>query len=185
MNRIHVFGASGSGTTTLGKALANKLSIGFFDSDDYYWQKTDPPYRESYPKEQRLERLLADMKGLDSWILSGSILKWGDPLIPLFTLAVFVSLPHDLRLERLRRREGERYGSRIEAGGDMCTSSQEFLAWASSYDTAGLETRSLKNHQSWMKTLACPIIQLESTQAVETLLAKVGPYLNHDASLVE
>jgi adenylate kinase family enzyme len=66
MNRIHIFGASGSGTTTLGKALANRLTIAFFDSDDYYWQKTDPPYRESYPKEERAQKLLKDIKGLDN-----------------------------------------------------------------------------------------------------------------------
>ncbi len=177
MNRIHIFGASGSGTTTLGKVLASKLSIAFFDSDDYYWQKTDPPYRQSYPKEERANRLLADMKGLDDWVLSGSVLKWGDPLIPLFTLAVFVSCPHDLRLERLKKRERERYGSRIEAGGDMYASSQEFLAWASSYDIAGPETRSLNSHQSWLKTLACPVIGLESTGSVDEMLVKIGPHL--------
>jgi adenylate kinase family enzyme len=179
MNRIHIVGASGSGTTTLGRALANKLSLPFFDSDDYYWQKTDPPYRQSYPKEQRVERLLGDINALESWVLSGSILKWGDPLIPLLSLAIFVTLPHDLRLERLRKRERERYGSRIEAGGDMYSSSQDFLAWASSYDTAGLETRSLRSHQVWLKTLPCPVIQLESTEAVETLLANVLTHLSH------
>jgi adenylate kinase family enzyme len=179
MNRVHIFGASGSGTTTLGRVLASRLSIPFFDSDDYYWQKTDPPYRESYPKEQRAERLLADLSGLKSWVLSGSILKWGEPLMPLFTLAVFVTLPHDIRLERLQKRERERYGSRIEAGGDMYSSSQDFLAWASSYDSAGPETRSFKSHQAWMKTLTCPVIQLESTESVEELLAKVWLHLEH------
>ncbi len=177
MNRVHIFGASGSGTTTLGKALASKLSISFFDSDDYYWQKTDPPYRQSYSKEQRVERLLADTNGLDSWVLSGSILKWGDALIPLFTLAVFVTLPHDLRLERLEQREIQRYGSRIKSKGDMYESSQAFLDWARSYDTAGLETRSLKSHQDWMKTLTCPVLQLESTMAIEQLVDQVRPHL--------
>jgi adenylate kinase family enzyme len=178
MNRIHIFGASGSGTTTLGKSLASELAITFFDSDDYYWQKTDPPYRLSYPKEQRVERLRVDMDGLNSWVLSGSILKWGDGLLSFFTLAVFVYLPHEVRLERLRRRERERYGPRIEPGGNMYTSSQEFLAWAGSYDTAGLETRSLRSHQEWLKTLNCPVVQLESTKPVEALLATIRPHLN-------
>ena len=178
MNRIHIFGASGSGTTTLGKALANKLSIAFFDSDNYYWQKTDPPYRQSYSKEQRIQRLQTDMEGLHSWVLSGSLVSWGDVFIPLFTLAVFITLPHDLRLERLRIRETERYGSRIEAGGDMHLSSQAFLDWASSYDTAGLETRSLKSHQTWMKTLSCPILNLQSLEPTKVMVDKVMDFLN-------
>jgi adenylate kinase family enzyme len=177
MNRIHIFGASGSGTTTLGKALAKKLELTFFDSDDYYWQKTDPPYREPYPKDQRIQNLLMDINGLDSWVLSGSILKWGDPLIPFFTLAIFVTLPPDTRLERLRKREVERYGQRIMLGGDMYESSQAFLEWAKGYDHAGLETRSLVAHQQWMKHLPCPVIHLESSQSVEAMLEHTLSYL--------
>ena len=35
-HRIHLFGASGSGTTTLGVALAERLAIAHFDSDNFY-----------------------------------------------------------------------------------------------------------------------------------------------------
>ncbi|WP_414847104.1 shikimate kinase [Chryseobacterium sp. IT-36CA2] len=34
--RIHIFGASGSGVTTLGKALSEKLNIEYLDSDDFF-----------------------------------------------------------------------------------------------------------------------------------------------------
>lgn len=40
MARIYIFGAAGSGVTTLGKELSSSLSIPTFDIDDYYWQKT-------------------------------------------------------------------------------------------------------------------------------------------------
>lgn len=33
--RIHILGASGSGTTTLGKALSDKLRYKHFDTDNY------------------------------------------------------------------------------------------------------------------------------------------------------
>jgi adenylate kinase family enzyme len=35
--RICVFGASGSGMTTLGRALASDLELAFLDSDDFFW----------------------------------------------------------------------------------------------------------------------------------------------------
>ena len=36
-NRVHIFGASGSGTTTIAQAVSEKLGYKHFDSDDYYW----------------------------------------------------------------------------------------------------------------------------------------------------
>jgi NAD(P)-dependent dehydrogenase (short-subunit alcohol dehydrogenase family) len=35
--RIHVTGASGSGVTTLGRALADALALPHHDTDDYFW----------------------------------------------------------------------------------------------------------------------------------------------------
>ena len=43
IHRIHILGASGSGTTTLGRALAERLQCPHFDADDYFWVPTDPP----------------------------------------------------------------------------------------------------------------------------------------------
>ena len=44
--RIHVVGASGSGATSLGRALAEALALPHHDTDDYLWKPTTPPYRE-------------------------------------------------------------------------------------------------------------------------------------------
>ena len=41
--RIHVFGASGAGVTTLGRALADALGTPHHDTDDYFWLPTTPP----------------------------------------------------------------------------------------------------------------------------------------------
>jgi adenylate kinase family enzyme len=44
MRHVHILGASGSGATTLGAALAQRLGFTHLDSDDFFWIKTDPPY---------------------------------------------------------------------------------------------------------------------------------------------
>jgi adenylate kinase family enzyme len=75
--RIHIFGASGSGTTTLGKALANTFSVAFFDADDYFWQKTEPPFTLKVPTEQRIRNLQSDLEKAKNWVLSGSLVGWG------------------------------------------------------------------------------------------------------------
>lgn len=44
--KIHIFGASGSGVTTLGNALANQLNIPYFDSDHYFGKPPIHPLRK-------------------------------------------------------------------------------------------------------------------------------------------
>ena len=173
-HRIHIFGASGSGTSSLGRALADKLSIAFFDSDDYYWEKTEIPFTLKVEPEVRVQRLLADMNTVESWVLSGSIVSWSAAFIPLFTAAVFVTLEPDIRLGRLRVRERERHGSRIDKGGDMYEIHEAFISWAALYDTtANLKIRSLAMHEAWIHKLSCPCIRVESTQPVDILVDNV------------
>ena len=52
--RIHVTGASGSGVTSLGRALAEALALPHHDTDDYLWKPTTPPYRELRDAAERL-----------------------------------------------------------------------------------------------------------------------------------
>ena len=53
---IHIFGASGAGTSTLGRAVAEKTGYTFLDSDDYLWMPTDPQYTTKRPSEERVDR---------------------------------------------------------------------------------------------------------------------------------
>lgn len=38
--RIHILGASGSGTTSIAKNVCSKLDYAHFDSDNYFWENT-------------------------------------------------------------------------------------------------------------------------------------------------
>ena len=40
----HIYGASGSGTSTIGKFISNKLAYFFMDTDNYFCESTNPPY---------------------------------------------------------------------------------------------------------------------------------------------
>jgi adenylate kinase family enzyme len=172
--RIHITGASGSGVTTLGGALAQRLDAPQFDVDDFYWLPTDPPFVEKRPVAGRLELLGERLTG-SKWILSGSLVGWGDPLIPLFDLVVFIYTPAEVRLARLKAREAVRYGPAIEPGGAMHQNSQAFLAWAARYDDPHFEGRSLAVHNRWLERLPSPALRLDgltpTTAQVEAVLA--------------
>lgn len=173
MVRIHILGASGSGTTTLGRLLGEQLQILHLDTDDFFWAPTDPPYTTPRPVKDRLALIEEAMAGASAWVLSGSALKWGMPLEPLYDLIVFLRLDPMIRMERIRRREQERYGARILPGGDMAETSRAFIDWAASYDRAGLEQRSLAAHEAWLAMRQTPVLRLDSSMAPDELAEAV------------
>jgi adenylate kinase family enzyme len=178
ISRIHILGASGSGTTTLGRALAARLQDPHFDTDNYFWLPTDPPFTHQRERIERQQFLMNDLTAHDAWVLSGSLCGWGDVAIPLFELVVFLWISPDRRMARLHRREHERFGERIMPGGDMYEQSQAFLAWAASYDDGDLDARSRRLHEEWLGTLPCPIVCCEGEYTIEeqlaVLMAEIG-----------
>jgi adenylate kinase family enzyme len=91
--RIHIFGASGSGTTTLASALSAKHGHRHFDTDDFYWLPTNPPYQQKRTPADRQTLLAKALAERDSWVLSGSLCGWGDPFLSQFELVVFLVVP--------------------------------------------------------------------------------------------
>jgi adenylate kinase family enzyme len=114
---IHIFGASGSGMTTLARYICQNLAYTPLDSDDYFWLPTDPPFTEKREAAERVRLMRADILRAEKAVVSGSLAGWGDALIPCFTLCIRLVTETGVRIERLRRRERERFGARIEPGG--------------------------------------------------------------------
>lgn len=164
---IHILGASGSGTTTLARQLAKELGYKHLDTDAFYWEKTEPPFTTKNAPEIRIQKIREAMEGQNGWILSGSLCGWGDVFMEMFDCVIFLHLPHEIRMERLRLREYERYGDCIYEDGQQKDIYDAFMAWAATYDTAGMETRSLVLHEDWMNRLTCDTLRLEGEMTFE------------------
>lgn len=50
---IHIFGASGSGASTLGAHLAQAIGGLHLDTDAHYWRETDPPFTQKQDPADR------------------------------------------------------------------------------------------------------------------------------------
>ena len=161
-------GGSGSGTTTLGSLLSESLRISHFDADSYFWESTDPPFTTKRPIENREKLLIQDLDRQSSWVLSGSIVQWAESIADQFTHVIFLSLPEELRIERLRTRERQKFGARLDLGGDMHRQHLDFIEWAKRYDQGGSEVRSKQLHEKWLRTVKCPVIRISGeVQTVE------------------
>lgn len=160
-NIIHIFGASGSGTTTLGKRIVDELGFSLMDTDDYFWLPTDPPYISKRPVEERINMMLQDINDARNVVISGSLTDWGDLLIPYFTLAIRVNTDTDVRIERIKQRERKHFGTRIDENGDMYEDYLAFIEWAKKYDEGDTSIRSKKKHDEWQGLLQCELIEVD------------------------
>ncbi len=176
--RINVIGASGSGASTIGRLLSEKLLVPHFDCDDYFHAPSDPPFQSPRPPEERTSLLLRDLSPIECWILSGGICGWVPYPELSFTGIVFLYVPPDIRLARLRQREQERFGSRVLPGGDMHASHLEFLHWASRYDAGDVDGKTLTRHEAWLGQQCCPVLRIDGTmplsESVEVILKTLG-----------
>lgn len=72
------------------------------DTDDYFWLPTNPKYTTKRSKEERLALMKKDISENDNIVISGSLVDWGDELIPLFTLVIRLVTDTEIRVERLK-----------------------------------------------------------------------------------
>jgi len=177
MRRVWVFGAPGAGVTTLGRALAERMGVLFFDTDDYYWFTDDPlPYRRKRNAQHRLQLLARDLADQDAYVVGGALLGWGEPLVQRFDAVVYRWLPAATRITRIRQRETERYGAaRLLPGGDLSRVFEKFLLWAETYDTAPADRlRSRAAEEQWLLAhCRVPIIRLTDDLPVALLVEQL------------
>ena len=175
--KIHITGASGAGSTTLGIELAAVLSCPYFDTDDYFWLPSEPPYTLRREPELRNQMLIQDLSQQETFVLGGSVMKWDVEAV--FDLVIFLYIPADVRLERLKSRELSRYGEQIFTNPERIRLYHEFLNWASAYDDPQTRnSRSLYSHRLWLNSLPCEVLEIQGDTSVPERLQLIHEKLN-------
>lgn len=182
--RVLVLGATASGTTTRARALADRWSVPHADTDDYFWVPTDPPYTDKRLEADRLRLMGEVFLPRPAWVLSGSVMGWGEPLLDHVDALVFCSLDPDVRLARLRAREAVRYGDRIRPGGDLATTHEEFVTWAAGYEVSDFPGRSRALHEEWMTMFDGPVLRIDTARPVDELVAQIVDDRGHPVTRI-
>ena len=153
---IIVFGVNGSGKTTLGSELAHILNYKHMDIEDYHFEKSEIPYTVERSREDCLNLMLADIEKYRSFVITAVTGDFGNTIPQLYELAIHISAPIELRLQRIEQRGYEQYGERVLIGGDMYEQRQKFINFVAS--------RSLTSIEQWAETLTCPVIHIDGTE---------------------
>lgn len=164
---IMVCGLNGSGKSTLGKALAEKLGFHFIDNEDLFFPKTNPNYRYAAPRtREAAERLLAEeVKIHENFVFAAVRGDYGAELLPLYQYVVLIEAPKELRLQRIKNRSFQRFGTRILPGGDLYEMENAFFEMVS--------TRTEQYVEEWGRSLDCPVIRADGTKLAEEILLSV------------
>jgi hypothetical protein len=125
------------------------------DIEEYYFEKSEIPYTIARSREERLRLMLADIEKYRSFVLSAADGDFGDTIPQFYELAVYLSAPLELRLERVKKRAYDQHGNRIRKGGDMHEQEQKFFDFVAS--------RPLSKIDQWAETLVCPVIRIDGT----------------------
>lgn len=159
-NRIIVCGGNGAGKSTLGENLAKELNYKFMDIEDYYFPKTgtDYIYSNVRSREEASALLLEDMKRHGNLILASVKGDYGDEVVSMFTCAIFIRAPKDIRLKRVRERAFRKFGDRILPNGDLYEKEKRF------YDMVA--HRSEQDVEDWLKSICVPIIEVDGTEPI-------------------
>ena len=158
---IIVCGLNGSGKSTLGKALAEKLGFHFIDNEDLFFGEKDASYVYSEPRtRQEAEKILLNkVIAYENFVFSAVKGDYGKEIIPFYKYAVFIDVPADIRMSRVRSRSFQKFGDRMLPGGDLYEQEEVFFNMAAA--------RTEDYVEEWLKSLNCPVIQVDGTRPIE------------------
>ena len=161
---IIVFGAPGAGSTTLGQELARVLGFLHLDLDHYFWRwDVEVPYTSHRSIPEMYDYIMADIERTQHFVISGSMGESSRGLFnSCFDMAVFITVPAAIRVDRLRSRTQLQFGARVLEGGDMYENNSKFIESSANYETNGR----LAAHEKWITELLCPIVRVDGTKNI-------------------
>lgn len=170
--RVLITGASGSGTSSLARSLASALSSQVFDADDIFWYPSDPPFVTKRLVVDRLSLMETLFLPRRDWIMSGSVIGWGQTIAPRLTHTISLSLDPEVRMNRLRARETQRMGDLSQLSVHEAAAHKGFMDWSASFDDPTFSGRNRIHHDRFLSGLQCPVIYLDSAISEAELLAQ-------------
>lgn len=170
-NKMIVCGLNGVGKSMLGRKLAEALQYRFMDIEDYYFPRkdTDYVYGSARTKEEVSSLLRQDMARYDNFILAAVKGDYGEEIVSMFTCAVLLTVPREIRCRRIKERAVQKFGERVSPGGDLYEREKAF------WEMAGC--RSESEVEEWLEAVGIPIIHVDGTKPAKYNIEVIIQYV--------
>ena len=152
---IIITGLNGCGKSTVCKLLAKKLNYYSMDAEDYYFIDSDIPYSKFHTYEQTKKLMLNDIEKYNNFVLATVNCNLGKEISSMCKLAVVLKAPLYIRMERIKKREYEKFRDRVLQGGDLYESQQKFYNKVSK--------RGDEHIIKQMKFITYPVLAIDAT----------------------
>ena len=158
---ILICGLNGTGKSTLGRMLADRMGYEFIDNEDLFFPKADPSYTFSSPRgEEEVIRLLEERICANNRFIFAAVRgNYGDKLIFSLDHIVLIEVPKQIRSQRIRDRFYQKFGDRILPGGDLYDKESKWFSLT--------DSRPEDYVTGWLETVDCPVIRIDGTLPVE------------------
>ena len=144
------------------------MGFAFLDIDEFIWRKDTPkPFSVMYSREERIAQLQQAVSQAGRFVMAGSMDSFHQHFDPYFRLAVYLTAPAALRVERVHQREAAQFGARVLPGGDLYEEHQRFLEGVAGYER-GMGGTTLERQRQWLQSLTCKVIYLDGTAPIES-----------------
>ena len=129
------------------------------DIEQYYFKSTDNPYSSSRTREEVERLLLEDIRQNHCFVFSAVNGDMIPEINENYTIVVYLDIPLDIRMTRIRQRAIDNFGDRVMPGGDMYEQEERFFAHA--------KKRTPEKIENWLKTLSCKVIRLDGVKPIQ------------------
>lgn len=159
-NRIIICGGNGAGKTSLGYALSKNTRIPFFDIEDYYFPDKTEEYVYDTPKSKSevIEMLISDLLLHEEFLLAAVNPNIAADIVGRYTVAIYINVPKDIRVKRVKDRSYEKFGQKIMLGGELHDKEKAFFRL--------VEARSEDKIKEWLSKSSIPTIELDGTKPI-------------------
>ena len=172
---ILICGLNGTGKSTLGRLLANRMEYEFIDNEDLFFPKADSSYTFSNPrsKEEVIQLLEEKISRNNQFVFAAVKGNYGDRLIASLDHIVLIEVPKQIRSKRVRDRSYQKFGDRILPGGDLYDAESKLFSLTDSRPDTFVS--------DWLETVNCPVIRIDGTLPVENNLDYIVSELSDEA----